>query len=78
MYEVFCGKDMGLFATYEEATKVVLKEVKRLLLDNKLTYQILETCIWIVEKGSNNPIFFYEIRDNAIDKGWLTKQKNSV
>jgi hypothetical protein len=43
--------------------------VKDLIDRNEMSYQVLETAIWIEQNGKD-PIFFYDARDKAIDEGW--------
>jgi hypothetical protein len=44
--------------------------VKKLLDAGEMTYQVLETAIWI-EPPTGVPIFFYDARDRAIrEHGW--------
>jgi hypothetical protein len=38
-----------------------------------MSYLILETATWVVSDGL--PIMFYEMRDNAIDRGWINESK---
>lgn len=56
--------------TFMEAWDDMYQYVKQRLADATMTYQELETAIWIdVENGP--PIFFYDARDRAINSGWV-------
>jgi hypothetical protein len=60
--------------TFKEAFADMFKWVKNLLDKNQMTYQILETVIWIeTPTGAHLP--FYSARDMAIKEGFLVDGK---
>lgn len=55
--------------TFEGAWDAMYKWVDGLLQEGAMTYQVLETAIWI-ETPSGTPMDFYASRDFAIANGW--------
>ena len=72
-WEAFCGHELGKFEHYKDAVKAVCDEVAVALKEGRMSYLILETATWVVSDGL--PIMFYEMRDNACDRGWIKDSK---
>jgi hypothetical protein len=56
--------------TFEEAFKEMYDWVNKQIENHTLSYQVLETAIWI-ENPEGMPIYFYDARDTAITMGFL-------
>lgn len=64
---------MPVHENFMDAWKDMYAYVKRLLDAGQMSYQVLETAIWIetIFTGGKQPIMFYDARDIAIrDFGW--------
>lgn len=75
MFELTYGLEkVGI---YESFSKSFIELYKRLNVDLEkgMAWQTLETTIWIVKKGTNHPIMFYEARDKACNIGLLVDGK---
>lgn len=66
-----------LHDTFEGAWREMYQWVKALIDFGNMSYQVLETCIWIecIEDGHKTPLFFYDARDRACDEGIMDKIK---
>lgn len=60
--------------TFKEAFTDMFKWVDDLLQKGQMSYQVLETAIWI-EVTSGQPIMFYDARDLACEMGILKDGK---
>jgi hypothetical protein len=70
------GFEPVLVDSFMEAWDAMYQYVKRLMEAGQMSYQVLETSIWIEQAGFPRlPIFFYDARDRALDEGW-TPPKN--
>lgn len=60
--------------SFKNGAIMTYKEVIKVINEGKMTTQMLETACWLklVEKG---PILFYDIKDIAIEQGWIKKSK---
>ena len=47
----------------------MMQWVKSKVVAHKMSFQVLETAIWI-EDQCGQPIYFYDARDRAIEEGW--------
>lgn len=65
----FCKK-LGEFDRFKDAAKAALQAVFDVLQEGGMSWQVLETAVW-VETPSKTPILFYDLRDIAIEAGWL-------
>ena len=63
--------------TFMEAWNDMFKWVEKQLESSGLSYQVLETAIWIID-DSGLPTYFYQARDRAISQyGWLYPKKKA-
>lgn len=60
-------------SSFKEAFTVMFNWVTNHLNGEGLSYQVLETAIWIEIDGQ--PLYFYDARDRAIDEGILVDGK---
>jgi len=57
--------------SFMEAWDAMFQWVKKLMDEGQMSYQVLETAIWIEQPTPAAPIFFYDARDRAISQyGW--------
>lgn len=63
--------------SFKDAWKAMFSYVSRLLDAGDMSYQLLETGIWI-KQPSGAPIMFYDARDIACDAGWLVDGKSTI
>jgi hypothetical protein len=62
---------LGEFPDLKTATKAVIDKIKGM---KTISWQLLETTVWVEEIPCNfRPMLFYDLRDNAIKQGWMTK-----
>lgn len=61
-------------ATFKEAFADMFKWVDNLLKSGGMSYQVLETAIWI-ERSGMDPLFFYDARDLAYEVGVMVDGK---
>jgi hypothetical protein len=79
MYEsTYALETIGTFNTFEEAFAAIYHRLKTDLEGSGMSYQLLETSIWIKNTNMSwipgnplNPIFFYDARDKACNIGLL-------
>ena len=62
--------DEAFFHTYKAAVFHFFSEIKRLLSERQMSWFLLEQACW-VEGDKTYPETFYEVRDRAIDNGWI-------
>lgn len=60
--------------TFKDAFTAMFNWINDALDNGGLSYQVLETAIWIETTGGT-PIFFYDARDLAIEQGILKNGK---
>ena len=65
---VYDLRDIGKFETFHQAFKAIYDAISGTPI---ITWQMLETCVWIEEDGDNLPVMFCEARDKMIDEGYL-------
>lgn len=56
--------------TFNDAFRDMYRYVKGLLDSGDLSYQVLETALWI-DTPTNVPLFFYDARDIACNTGLM-------
>ncbi len=56
------------FPTLKEAVGWIVKKLK---VEPAIPLIMLDQGIWVKEKDWRHPIFFYDLRDHACDRGWL-------
>lgn len=61
-------------ASFKEAFTDMFKWVDNLLKSGGMSYQVLETAIWI-ERSGRDPLFFYDARDLAYEIGVMVDGK---
>ena len=72
MYELtYALQKVGSFKTFEEAFVALYRRLKKDLEGPGMSYQLLETAIWIESPKSMGPIMFYDARDSACRRGLL-------
>jgi hypothetical protein len=77
MHELTYGlKKISEHESFEFAFIDLYDRLKKDLEDNNMSYQVLETTIWIEDKDNHNQIFFYDARDEAHRLGVLDGQGN--
>lgn len=68
--------------TFKEACKKIIIHVKKCFEEGGMTFQTLETTMWIVEKREDDiapmPKFFYDVRDACCDNQWIDNQGNWI
>ena len=71
-FQTLTGKKYPKRETFMDAWNDMYEYVKASLDAGTMSYQELETALWIVtsREGLNVPILFYDARDMAIDNGW--------
>ena len=73
MYKlVYELKSLGTFETFSEAFKVIYNAIKK---EKVLSWQMLETTIWIEQIGTPFIYPFYEARDMMCRMGFLVNGK---
>lgn len=60
--------------SFKEAAKDMMEYVRNLLAGEGVSFQVLETGLWIVQP-TRQPLYFYEVRDIACEAGWLVNGK---
>jgi len=60
--------------TFKEAFTHMFNWVNEQLDNGGMSYQVLETAIWI-ETTSGTPLFFYDARDLAVEQGIIKNNK---
>ena len=75
MFELTYGLEM--VGSYKSFSKTFMELYKRLNSDLKegMSWQFLETTIWIKKVGTTSPIMFHEARDRACRIGLLIDGK---
>ena len=63
------------FESLKQATEYFVSRIKEMIKSGGMALQVLETCIWIEVPGRKIPMFFYEVKNHAIDEGWLKDGK---
>lgn len=58
------------FNTFKEAVKCMYDRVLEDIEAHRLTWQVLETMVWIEPRDRSAPIMFYAARDIAAELGW--------
>jgi hypothetical protein len=74
-------KDGGHYPTLKEAFKVVYDYVRKRTTEGGLSYQELETTIWVeapMHTIYQSPLDFYALRDHAHENGWLDNKGNWI
>jgi hypothetical protein len=60
--------------TFKAAAERMLKRVNKEIGKGQLSWQILETAVWIEPIGGDMPpIMFYTVRDIASECGWINE-----
>jgi hypothetical protein len=72
---VYLIKEIGAFATLQEAAKAIFKKVREDIAAKRMTWQTLET-IWVERPNERLPMMFYDLRDHAAQEGWIDGQGN--
>jgi|WetSurMetagenome_2_1015567.scaffolds.fasta_scaffold1166173_1 hypothetical protein len=73
---VYALENFGPYDTFVEAFKEMYNKVKKDISEGEMSWQVLETMVWIEEKGRRNPIMFYEARDLAHENGFIDDKGN--
>lgn len=73
-YSMMDGDEPKVCKTFKEAFTHMFNWVNEQLKGGGLSYQVLETAIWIETPGGS-PIFFYDARDLACEQGILVDGK---
>lgn len=60
-----------MFSTFKEATKFFLDEICNRLHAGGMSVMELDACCWIKSPHLVFPLMFNEVRDRAIDHGWI-------
>jgi len=79
-FEVTTTEKFPVRKTFMEAWDDMFQWVEKQLASGGLSYQVLETAIWILihDDGYIGPMYFYDARDHAIDAyGWVHNKKKS-
>jgi len=72
MYQVtYALSRIGNYKTFEEAFIALYKKLKEDMEGPGMSWQLLETAVWIEEPGMMGPTMFYEARDRACTMGLL-------
>lgn len=61
--------------SFKEAFKKLYKETTDMMKNSGLTWQVLETAIWIKDPKEKEPMMFYEARDKACRDGLVKDGK---
>lgn len=71
-FQTLDGKTYPKHNSFMAAWLDMYEYVNALLKSGNMTYQVLETAIWIELNDDMNkkPLYFYDARDRAIDDGW--------
>jgi hypothetical protein len=75
MWKSFCGNTEETHDNLKNAIKRVFDYVTEKLNEGTISYQELETWIWVQKVNSGLPIMFYDLRDTAVDSGWIKNGK---
>ena len=76
MYKVVYGmQKYGNYETFEEAFAKLYRILKKDIEAGNMSWQVLETAVWIETPKRPIPMYFYEARDHACDIGLLIDGK---
>lgn len=64
-------------ATFDEAFTDMFHYVKRKVDANEMTFQELETSLWLEQDGED-PVYFYKAKEMAHDSGIMLKLLNQT
>jgi hypothetical protein len=72
MYELtYALQTIGNYKTFEEAFIALYNRLTKDMEGPGMSWQLLETAVWIMEPGEDLPTMFYEARDRACRMGLL-------
>lgn len=71
MWKSFCDNKEETHSNFKLAFKRIFDYVKSKADTGKMSWQELETFIWVVPPYGNGPMNFYTMRDMAADAGWV-------
>jgi hypothetical protein len=76
-FKLFVFEDKGEFSSFKEACKVMMEEVRKALEGGGMSWQALESFIWIEEMGNSVVVAwdFYACRDWACNQGMMEDGK---
>jgi hypothetical protein len=73
---VYALENFGPYNTFAQAFKEMYNKTKKDISEGNMSWQVLETMVWIEEKGRSLPIMFYDARDLAHEQGLMDDKGN--
>lgn len=76
MYELTYGlQTIGKYKTFEDAFIALYNRLNKDMEGPGMSWQLLETAVWIMEPGEDLPTMFYDARDRACRMGLIKDGK---